>query len=159
MCSHVCLARCLLWKWHSPGVLLQEINHAGAGGLWAELVSNRGITKFSWLNSNHSEMLACHIFCVWLLIRSNMILLEEALLYLIKFICLKVFILDNKYIVLESGGDSPVPYIDWLVFVKFYYVDQKPGCFSVMHFPVNILRNPNIDDQSLSWSTLFADTS
>lgn len=26
----------------SGRLLLQEINHAGAGGLWAELVSNRG---------------------------------------------------------------------------------------------------------------------
>ncbi|KAJ0047175.1 hypothetical protein Pint_05131 [Pistacia integerrima] len=30
-------------------VFLQEINHAGAGGLWAELVSNRGHSLFFYL--------------------------------------------------------------------------------------------------------------
>jgi alpha-N-arabinofuranosidase len=32
------------------GVFFEEINHAGAGGIWAELVSNRGIFRYSRLH-------------------------------------------------------------------------------------------------------------
>ncbi|KAJ0098919.1 hypothetical protein Patl1_22266 [Pistacia atlantica] len=31
------------------GIFFEEINHAGAGGLWAELVSNRGHSLFFYL--------------------------------------------------------------------------------------------------------------
>jgi hypothetical protein len=34
------------------GIFFEEINHAGAGGLWAELVSNRGKAKHICVNQD-----------------------------------------------------------------------------------------------------------
>lgn len=57
--SFVTFAQCVsfcLWSQNNRNVL-QEINHSGAGGLWGELVNNRGSSEFSLLSNMFGNFL------------------------------------------------------------------------------------------------------